>query len=120
MLGSRRLADQDIAPSAPDEFVAAVTKDAAPEGGDVEVVVTLHQLAECGTDVVGHEPAIDPGKSDFVEPQPVRHVWQLVGDDDRPAGLDHAYHLAERGFRVVEVVEAADAQDGIELPVAER
>ena len=36
------------------------------------------------------------------------------------AGPGHADHLAERALGVVEVVEGADAQDGVELAVVER
>lgn len=50
----------------------------------------------------------------------VEKVGRLIGDDHRSAGLRDSGHFAECRLRVVELVETADAQHSVELPVTER
>ena len=69
----------------------------------------------------GNDPAVEPRQADLAA-QNIRSVRLGISSeiDDRPPGSNHAGHLAERTLGVVEVVEAADAQHGVEPAVAER
>ena len=53
----------------------------------------------------------------MAEGEEVRH---FVSDHHRGAGFRHPGDLTKRGLGVVEMVEPAVAQDGVELPVTER
>jgi hypothetical protein len=113
-------ADHQIAPAAPDDFVAAVVEDAPANPSDVDLSVALDETGEVVAHA--HEPGRDPAvKSGQAQPMAeVKEVRRLVGDDHRGAGLRDPGHLAKRRLGVGEMVEPAVAQYRVELPVAER
>ena len=68
----------------------------------------------------GDDPVIEGRQAEFVAEHAIGQVGHLVGDDDRRAGAGHADHLPQGPFGIVEVVECADAQHGVELAVVKR
>jgi hypothetical protein len=114
------VSDHQIAPAAPDDFVAAVVQDAAANPGDVDVPVALDQTGEVVAHIhrPGRNPVVQSGQAQpMAEGEEVKH---FVSDHNRGAGFRHPGHLTKRGLGVVEMVEAAVAQDGVELPVTAR
>ena len=66
------------------------------------------------------DPAIEARESQFVAEHAVGQVGHFVGDDDGGAGPSHPDHLPQGSLGIVEVVERADAQDGVESAALER
>src|SRR5579863_3294397 len=111
-------ASHQVASAMPDRLVAAVGEDAPADGGDVDIAVALDHIGE-GVAHSHHscrDKAVEPGQAQPVAD--VEEVGRLVGDHNRRAGLRNPGHFAKRFLGVVEVVEAAVAQNGVELPVA--
>ena len=88
----------------------------------VEIAMAFDHVGERITEVhqVRDDPAVEAGNPQFVAEHAVGQVGHLVGDDDRRARASDPDHLAQGAFGIVEVVEGADAQDGVELAALER
>ena len=77
-----------------------------------ERITEVHQLRD--------DPAIEARNSQFVAEHAIGQVGQFVGDDDGRTWASDPDHLTQGAFGIVEIVEGADAQDGIERATLER
>jgi hypothetical protein len=114
--------DQHIAQSVPDLMALDVGQDPRGDRADIQRAMPLDHVGQAITQMheARDDPAVDRRHPQFVAKHSAGQVGHLVGDDNRRARSGHTGHLAKCAFGIIEVIESADAQHGVELSVAKR